>query len=202
MPIGRGRRSSTRSTSVRAPAHYDTKDLPGFVGANDGAGGTAQMLEIARVLQKLKRSKNASPIWFVAFDGEEATDDSDFYGTGLRGSKPFAKKYAKKIKELVLLDFVADKDLAIPREQSSDAEMWADLVEAAERVGSDSAFPPREQGEVQDDHTPFVRRGVPSIDLIDFDFPCWHQTCDDITAVSKASLDKSGEAVLEFLRNR
>jgi len=55
---------------------------------------------------------------------------------------------------------------------------------------------------VEDDHTPFVKRGVPSIDLIDFDFPCWHQTCDDITAVSKASLDKSGEAVLEFIRNR
>ena len=87
---------------------------------------------------------------------------------------------------MVLLDFVADKDLAIPREQSSDAEMWADLREAAERVGSDSAFPEREQGTVEDDHTPFVERGVPSIDLIDFDFPCWHQTCDDITAVSKA----------------
>src|SRR6185436_17016167 len=80
-------------------AHYDTMDIPDFVGANDGAGGTAQMLETARVLQKTKRSKNASPIWFVAFDGEEATDDADFHGTGLRGSKPFAKKYAKKIKE-------------------------------------------------------------------------------------------------------
>ena len=55
---------------------------------------------------------------------------------------------------------------------------------------------------MQDDHTPFVRRGVPSIDLIDFDFPCWHQVCDDLTAVSKASLNKSGEAVLEFLRTR
>jgi hypothetical protein len=183
-------------------AHYDTKDLPDFVGANDGAGGTAQMLEIARVLQKLKRAKNASPIWFVAFDGEEATDDSDFYGTGLRGSKPFAKKYAKKIKELVLLDFVATKSLAIPYEQSSDAEMWADLREAAERVGSDSAFPDTMQGTVEDDHTPFIRRGVPSIDLIDFSFPCWHKPCDDLSAVSKTSLDKSGEAVLEFLRDR
>ena len=47
-----------------------------------------------------------------------------------------------------------------------------------------------------------MRRGVPSIDLIDFNFPCWHKTCDDLTAVSKTSLDKSGEAVLEFLRNR
>jgi hypothetical protein len=183
-------------------AHYDTKDLPGFVGANDGAGGTAQMLEIARALQKLKRARNASPIWFVAFDGEEATDDADFYGTGLRGSKPFAKKYAKKIKEMVLLDFVADKNLSIPRDGSSDPEMWADLRMAAERVGSDSAFPDQTQGTVEDDHTPFVRRGVPSIDLIDFSFPCWHKTCDDLTAVSKASLDKSGEAVLEFLRNR
>jgi len=183
-------------------AHYDTKDLPGFVGANDGAGGTAQMLEIARVLRKTKRAKNAPPIWFVAFDGEEATDDADFYGTGLRGSKPFAKKYAKKIKELVLLDFVANKQLAIPYEASSNAEMWADLREAAERVGSDSAFPDTQQGVVEDDHTPFLRRGVPSIDLIDFNFPCWHKPCDDLTAVSKTSLDKSGEAVLEFLRNR
>ncbi len=160
------------------------------------------MLELARALKKIKRSKNASPIRFVAFDGEEATDDNDFYGTGLRGSKPYAKKHAKELKEMVLLDFVADKDLSIPRDQSSDPEMWADLRMAAERVGADTAFPEREQGEVEDDHTPFVRRGVPSIDLIDFDFPCWHQTCDDITAVSKASLDKSGEAVLEFLRNR
>jgi len=183
-------------------AHYDTKDLPGFVGANDGAGGTAQMLELARALQKVRRAKSASPIRFVAFDGEEATDDADFYGTGLRGSKPYARRHAKKLKEVVLLDFVADKDLKIPRDQSSDAEMWADLREAAERVGSGAAFPDETQGVVEDDHTPFVRRGVPSIDLIDFSFPCWHKPCDDLTAVSKASLDKSGEAVLEFLRDR
>ncbi len=56
-----------------------------------------------------------------------------------------------------------------------------------------------EPGEVLDDHTPFLRKGVPAIDLIDFDFPCWHQTCDDITAVSKESLDLSGETVLEYM---
>jgi glutaminyl-peptide cyclotransferase len=172
-------------------AHYDTKDIPDFVGANDGA-----------VMKKMKRGKNAPPIWFVAFDGEEATDDNDFLGTGVRGSKAFAKKYAKRIKELVLLDFVANKNLAIPYEQSSDASMWADLREAAERVGSDSAFPDTRQGTVEDDHTPFLQRGVPAIDLIDFNFPCWHKPCDDLSAVSEASLDKSGEAVLEFLRSR
>ncbi|HWK29424.1 MAG TPA: M28 family metallopeptidase [Solirubrobacter sp.] len=183
-------------------AHYDTKDIPDFVGANDGAGGTAALLELARTLRKAKRPANASPIWFVAFDGEEATDDNDFYGTGLRGSKPFARKYAKRIKELVLMDFIANRQLAIPYEASSDASMWADLREAAERVGAGDAFPDLRQGVVEDDHTPFLRRGVPAIDLIDFNFPCWHKTCDDLTAVSKTSLDKSGEALFEFLRRR
>ena len=64
--------------------------------------------------------------------------------------------------------------------------MWADLREAAERVGSDSAFPDTQQGVVEDDHTPFLKRGVPAIDLIDFNFPCWHKPCDDLTAVSKS----------------
>ena len=180
-------------------AHYDTKALDGFVGANDGAGGTAALLELARVLQKTKRPANAPPIRFIAFDGEEATDDDDFYGTGLRGSKAYARKNASKLREVVLMDFVADKDLSIPREESSDEEMWADLRAAASHVGASRAFPDETQGTVLDDHTPFVRAGVPSIDLIDFTFDCWHETCDDLSAVSKRSLDMSGETVLEFL---
>ncbi|HEY8492264.1 MAG TPA: M28 family metallopeptidase [Myxococcota bacterium] len=191
-----------RGKPIVLAAHYDTKDIEGFVGANDGAGGTAALLEIARVLRKTKRPAGAPPIRFVAFDGEEATDDSDFYGTGLRGSKAYARKHAKKIRELVLMDFIADKDLSIPREASSDERMWADLRRAARRVGAASAFPDETQGTVLDDHTPFVRAGVPAIDLIDFEFDCWHETCDDLSAVSKASLDKSGETVLEFLRTR
>ena len=188
-----------KGKAIVLAAHYDTKDIPNFVGANDGAGGTAQMLEIARAIQKIKRPKNARPIRFVAFDGEEATDDSDFLGTGVRGSKAYAKRHAKEIKSLILLDFVADKDLSIPRDQSSDESMWADLRAAANHVGSGDAFPDQVQGAVEDDHTPFIERGIPAIDLIDFDFPCWHQPCDDLTAVSEASLDKSGEAVLELL---
>jgi glutaminyl-peptide cyclotransferase len=181
-------------------AHYDTKDIPDFVGANDGAGGTAALLELARALQRIDRPADAAPIRFIAFDGEEATDDSDFYGTGLRGSKPYAAKHAKELREVVLLDFVADKDLAIPRDQSSDADMWADLRAAAGRVGSASAFPDETQGVVEDDHTPFVRRGVPSIDLIDFTFPCWHRRCDDMSAVSERSVDAVGETIHELLR--
>jgi glutaminyl-peptide cyclotransferase len=189
-----------KGKAILVGAHYDTKDLPGFVGANDGAGGTAQMLQLAAELRTMKRPTGAPPIRFVAFDGEEATDDGDFYGTGLRGSKPYARQHAKQLRAMILLDFVADKDLAIPRDASSDPALWAKLRAAAEKVGSGDAFPASEQGVVEDDHTPFIRRGVPSIDLIDFTFPCWHKPCDDLTAVSETSLDTSGEAVLELLR--
>ncbi len=190
-----------KGKAIVLAAHYDTKDIAGmrFVGANDGAGGTAALLELARGLQKAKRPKDAPPIWFVAFDGEEATDDSDFLGTGVRGAKAFAAKHEGKIRELVLMDFIANKKLAIPYEQTSTPEMWTDLQTAAKKVGAADAFPDTQQGTVEDDHTPFVERGIPAIDLIDFNFPCWHQECDDLSAVSKASLDKSGETVFEFL---
>lgn len=188
-----------KGKAIVLAAHYDTKDIPDFVGANDGAGGTAGVLEIARVMKGSRRPKNAPPIRFVFFDGEEATDDADFYGTGVRGSKAYADKHHKDIKELVLLDFIADKDLSIPRDATSDEKMWAKLRKAAKQVGSERAFPDETQGEVLDDHTPFLRKGVPAIDLIDFTFDCWHKPCDDLTAVSKESLDLSGEAVLQYM---
>ena len=138
---------------------------------------------------------------FVLFDGEECTDDSKpFYTCGLRGSRPYAREHAKDIRAMVLVDFIAQKDLSIPRERSSDPKLWAKLRDAARTVGSGRHFPDEEFGEVTDDHTPFLRRGVPAIDLIDFTFPCWHKTCDDLSAVSQKSLDASGEAVVELMR--
>jgi glutaminyl-peptide cyclotransferase len=187
--------------AVVVAAHYDTKDLPGFVGANDGAGGTAAVVELSRALRHARRPKGAPAIRFVLFDGEEATDDEDFLGTGVRGARAYAKAHARELRALVLLDFVAEKGaMRIPREAGSDAKLWARLRAAARRAGVAGSFPDGVVGEVLDDHTPFARRGVPSIDLIDFTFPCWHKTCDDLSAVSERSLDRSGEAVLELLR--
>jgi hypothetical protein len=188
--------------AVVVAAHYDTKDLPGFIGANDGAGGTAAVLEIARALRRMHRPAGAPEIRFVFFDGEEATDDKrEFLETGVRGSKAYAARHAKEIRALVLLDFVAEKgEMRIPRESSSDIGIWTRLRQAARRAGSGVAFPDDTQGEVTDDHTPFLQRGIPAVDLIDFTFPCWHKTCDDLSAVSERSLDLSGEAVLELLR--
>jgi Zn-dependent M28 family amino/carboxypeptidase len=191
-----------RKPAIVLAAHYDTKDLPGFVGANDGAGGTAAVLEIARALRKQKL-RNRPEIRFVLFDGEEATDDTrPFEATALRGSKAYADRHGDEIRALVLLDFVAEKGaMRIPREAGSDAGVWRRLRAAAKRVGTTRAFPPGLVGEVTDDHTPFMRKGIPAIDLIDFTFPCWHQTCDDLSAVSERSLDVTGETVVEMLRS-
>jgi hypothetical protein len=195
-----GRLPGSRPAVVVA-AHYDTKALPGFVGANDGAGGTAAVLELARALRRTHRPAGAPELRFVLFDGEEATNDkADFLLSGVRGSKAYAQRHAGELRALVLLDFVADKQLRIPREAGSDRALWARLRRAARRVGVGATFPDRTVSEILDDHTPFTQAGVPAIDLIDFDFDCWHKACDDMSAVSERSLDRSGEAVLELLR--
>jgi hypothetical protein len=184
--------------TVVVGAHYDTKDLPGFVGANDGASGTAVLVELARTL----RPRTIRPtVVFVAFDGEESpagTADGDFEEKGLRGSR-VAAAGLRHAEAMILLDFVGDRRLSIPREQSSDARLWSRLRAAAGRVGAGRAFPAATQGPISDDHLPFLAAGVPSIDLIDFDFPCWHRTCDDLSAVSPRSLDLTGETVRELL---
>jgi glutaminyl-peptide cyclotransferase len=179
-------------------AHYDTKDIRGFVGANDSASGTAVLTELARTT----RPRRLRPtVVFILFDGEESprgTSDADFEQEGLRGSKVAAPRY-KRAEAMVLLDFVGDKRLSIPREGYSSSRLWARLRAAARRVGAGGAFPDANSGGVLDDHIPFLREGVPSIDLIDFDFACFHRTCDDLSAVSERSVDSVGETVRELL---
>jgi glutaminyl-peptide cyclotransferase len=182
-------------------AHHDTKDgIPGFVGANDGASGTAAVVELAR---SIKPRQLRPTVVFVLFDGEESpkgTPDNEFERYGLRGSKVAAAAY-RKAEAMILLDFVGDTDLSTPREANSNRALWAKLRAAAKRTGNARHFPPVASGAVVDDHIPFLRAGVPSIDLIDFDFACWHRTCDDLSAVSAKSLDATGETVLELLRS-
>ena len=187
--------------AVVVAAHYDTKAIPGFVGANDGAGGTAAVLELARVLRRTKRPAGAPELRFVFFDGEEATDDdADFYGSGLRGSRAYASRHAGELRAVVAARLRRRQEAADPaRGGVGQAAVVAPARRGAPRRHA-AGFPARTQSQIIDDHTPFARDGVPAIDLIDFDFPCWHKRCDDMSAVSKRSLDVSGETVLELLR--
>ena len=190
-----------RAPAIAVAAHYDTKDLPGFVGANDGAAGTAVVMELARALRRADRPEGAREVRFLLFDGEEATDDSrPFAATGLRGSKAYADRHRGELAALILLDFVGTKDLRIYREALSDAALWDRLRAAAGRVGAQDAFPRGIRQGIEDDHVPFRARGVPAIDLIQWPYACWHLACDDLSAVEERSLDLTGETVFELVR--
>lgn len=187
-----------RRRVVVVGAHYDTKDLPGFVGANDGAAGTAAVVELAR---SVRPGRLRPTVYFVLFDGEETpagSPDSELVQKGLRGSRVAAASL-RRAEAMVLLDFIGDKDLSIPRERNSDPQLWRRLQSAARRVGVECVFPPTTTGGIQDDHLPFLWQRVPAIDLIDTDFPCFHRPCDDLSAVSRRSVDATSEAVFRLL---
>jgi glutaminyl-peptide cyclotransferase len=202
QPVPGGLRNVIGTVRGREPgyivvgAHYDTKDIPGFVGANDGASGTAVMTVLARTIKRPRHT-----IHFIAFDGEESprgSPDERFEEDGLRGSKVAAPRF-RDARAMVLLDFVGDKRLRIPREANSNLRLWQRLRRAARAVGAGATFPDDTAGAILDDHIPFLRVGVPAIDLIDFDFACFHRTCDDLSAVSERSVDAVGETVLKML---
>ncbi len=190
-----------RRPAILVAAHYDVEARPkGFVGANDGAAGTAAVVGVARALRRAPRPAGAREVRFVLFDGEEEPPGStDFRKDALRGSGAYARAHAREIGSVVLLDYVANRGLRLPREGTSNTALWARLRAAARRVGTTASFPPGAQGGIIDDHTPFLDEGIPAIDLIDFAYP-WRDTLDDdLTRVSARSLDVTGETVTDLL---
>jgi peptidase M28-like protein len=185
-------------------AHYDTLvDPPGFVGANNGAAGTAVVVEAARALSRLKLPPGRE-IRFVLFDGEEPPsglpeDNPDFENSGLRGSRAYVKKHPGRTAAMVLLDYVGNKGLRLPREANSDTRLWSSLRSAAGGVGTLSYFPRAVGSPFLDDHTPFLRAGVPAIDLIDPDYE-GHKTSDTLDKLSRSSLDAVGETIVALAR--
>lgn len=193
-----------RRPAIVIGAHYDTEaEPPGFVGANDGAAGTAVVVELARAMRKLQRPAGARELRFVLFDGEEeplGQSDADFYAVALRGSKAYAKANARTTRAMILLDYVGGIGQSIPREGTSDEDLWKRLRAAAARIGVGEVFPDATGAALFDDHTPFLRAGVPSIDLIDFDYEYKDTVQDTVDKTSARALDAVGETVVELLR--
>jgi glutaminyl-peptide cyclotransferase len=183
-------------------AHYDTEaTIPDFVGANDGAAGTAAVVELAKVLPGLL-PKGHREVRLVLFDGEEepaGCPEVFFYQCALRGSKAYVAAHAGETGEMILLDYIANKGLQIPRVQNSDPALWSRLREAAAEVGAEGYFPDADQPPIIDDHTPFIQAGVPSIDLIDFSYLYADTAQDTVDKLDPAALDAVGETVAELV---
>jgi hypothetical protein len=183
-------------------AHYDTEYHPkGFVGANDAAAAVATVVEVARVLKAMKRPAGAPAIRFVLFDGEEepfATDD--FYRDALRGSKAYVNAHPGQTRAMLLLDYIGNRDVRLPRESSSDPRLWSAVRAAARRVGVGAVFPMAVEAAITDDHSPFLAAGVPAVDLIDWSYPFKDTVRDTYDRLSARAIDAVGETVVQLLR--
>ncbi len=193
-----------KAPAIVIGAHYDTEWHPkGFVGANDSAAGTAAVLELARRLpEELPQSHRE--IRFVLFDGEEdppGCSDKDFQFCALRGSRAYAAAHPGEVGDMILLDYIANRGAQIRREQNSNQALWEQLRQAAGEVGASEVFPPGIQGGVIDDHIPFLEQGIPSIDLIDFNYPYADTVQDTVDKLDPTVMDELGETVAQLAIN-
>jgi glutaminyl-peptide cyclotransferase len=194
-----------RMPALVVGAHYDTDvTVPDFVGANDGAAGTAAVVELSRSLRPggaaaLPAGHRA--VRFVLFDGEEAPRKTDdFYRDALRGSKAYVRAHPGETQSMVLLDYMANAGLRLPREGSSDADLWQRVRQAAHDVGVGDVFPDAKEIRIIDDHTPFLRAGVPSVDLIDWAYPAKNSPRDTYDELSARAMDATGETMALFVQ--
>ena len=182
-------------------SHYDTKtfDAIKFVGANDAGSSTGLLLELARVIGQ--HPNLAAKIELVFFDGEEAYDH--FSETdGLYGSRYFARQLqgssARQFRGGILFDMVGDRSLDVTLPADSPPEIARDIFAAAEALKLRNYFTYLDR-EMIDDHSPLNAIGVPTIDVIDFDYPWWHTAGDTIDKISAQSLQIVGSVALYYL---
>jgi len=183
-------------------SHYDTKtfDAIRFVGANDGGSSTGLLLELARALGQ--HSSLAAKVELVFFDGEEAYEN--FSETdGLYGSRYFARQLAdaktgKQFRGGILFDMVGDRSLDITLPTDSPVEMARDIFASAEALKLRNYFSYFDR-EMTDDHTPLNRIGIPTLDMIDFDFAWWHTADDTIDKLNAQSLQVVGSVAAYYL---
>ncbi|MGD0826370.1 MAG: M28 family peptidase [Terriglobales bacterium] len=191
--------------------HYDTVyplRNAGFVGANDGGSSTAILLEYANQLHEAPgKKRDGYSVWLVWTDGEEAvrtwTATDSLYGTRHLAEKWEQDGTLKKIKALMVMDMIGDADLNIDRDTNSTPWLLDLIYAAAERGGYQSHFYAR-QGAIEDDHLPFVKRGVPCADVIDLDYGYnnvfHHSPQDTMDKLSPQSLEIVGNTILETIR--
>ncbi|HEX6322503.1 MAG TPA: M28 family peptidase [Vicinamibacterales bacterium] len=189
-----------RPDRILIASHYDTKPEKDFVfvGANDGGSSTALLMELARVLKDKPREFT----WeLVFFDGEEAWGD---WATGNTfGSRHYVDAgrrdgTLKGVKALVLLDMIGERGLEIRQDLNSTRWLNELVWRVAGRLGHQRTFVP-DITSVEDDHFPFLKAGIPAIDLIDLDYPAWHTAQDTLDKIDPRSMKIVGDVVVAAL---
>jgi hypothetical protein len=196
-----------RKDRILLCGHYDTRPIPGFVGANDGASGVAVLMELSHLMAEIDGFVGVD---FLLVDGEELvyTEHKDPY---FLGSTHFAQRHRRrppiyKYRWGVLLDMVGGVNLTILQERFG--TMWRDTKPLVKSIWATAArlgvkeFVSRVGSTVSDDHLPLHNIGrIPTCDIIDFEYPQWHTVEDDPAHCSGESLAKVGWVVFEWLKS-
>ncbi len=184
-------------------AHYDTrrradqdKAQPAapVPGANDGASGVAVLLELARVLDVKKILQS---VWLAFFDAEDNGDLDGWEWTV--GSRYMAQNLQIKPQVVIVVDMIGDADQQIYYDRNSNAEWSQRIWSVAGQLGYGQYIIPQPKWAIFDDHTPFAQRGIPAVDMIDFDYPYWHTTADTLDKLSPDSLERVGRTLQTLL---
>jgi glutaminyl-peptide cyclotransferase len=187
--------------AIAITGHYDTKKMAGFVGANDGGSSTGMLLELAAALQGAAR---VDDVYLVFFDGEEAihewTDTDSLYGSRHLAAKWSADGTNRRLKGLINVDMTGDKNLRLVWDENSTPSLRKTVWDVADSLGYMSSFP-RHGGAIEDDHMPFIKAGVRSVDMIDFDSQStfWHTPQDTMDKLDPHSFDIIGAVVLKSI---
>jgi len=189
-----------RTDVIVVGGHYDTKWFRDFtfVGANDGGSSAGFLLELARALKAAGAGEYT--YWITFFDGEEARE-SWTATDSLYGSRHMVRELTRQgtlPRALLLVDMIGDRDLDLRREAYSTPALVDIVWSSARGLGYGQYFLDQAMA-VEDDHAPFLKAGVPAVDLIDFNYPPWHTVDDTLDKVSARSLQIVGEVVVDAL---
>jgi len=204
--------SGTSGKAIAVTGHYDTKSIPmiHFVGANDGGSSTGFLIEFAHAVATIKHRDD---IFIVFFDGEEAvgnwSERDSLYGSRHLAAKWGADGTLARLKALINVDMIGDKDLDINNDGNSSESLRGQVFEIAAKLGDTKSFR-RDAGAIDDDHVPFVNAGANAIDIIDLDYgptsaqspngAYWHTAGDTMDKLSAHSFQVVGDVVLELVR--
>jgi len=197
----------TSGKSIVVAGHYDTKKIPmvHFVGANDAGSSTGFLMEFAKVAAAMKHPDD---LYVVFFDGEEAvrkewTETDSTYGSRHLAAKWLADGTLARIKALINIDMIGDKDLDISNDENSSQSLREAVSQIAGKLGYSKYFR-RDPGAIEDDHKPFADAGVNAIDIIDLDYgpngSYWHTAQDTPDKLSTQSFQVVGDVVSELVK--
>jgi peptidase M28-like protein len=197
-----------KGEAVMLGAHYDTRpsadqenpSVP-VMGANDGASGVAVLLELARVLDV---EASGNQVYLAFFDAEDSGHLNGW--AWIVGSTTMAEHWGEAgetaLTAMVLVDMIGDADQQVYFEGNSNRDLRATLWAIADDLGYGDRIIPEVKHTMLDDHIPFAQRGIPAVDMIDFDYPYWHTTHDTPDKVSGESLEAIGRTLEVWLEKQ